>query len=168
MVWSVLLFTNYLSVMWLAQYTQDVTEWLLQTFGSWRGWGGGGIFAIGNIPFVEKSASIERVAFYYRFSVSCFFLPSTRLIETEMWKSFYSVFFWHILCAEGRDCVLIWGTLILSARRGWIKIWKPSVTCIVGLNYLHVIYSGCGVKMSLLVASFGLIIHYLDDRRMNY
>jgi hypothetical protein len=95
--------------------------------------------------------SRERMAFYYRFSVSCFFLPSTRLIETETLKSFYSVLFLHNLCAEGRGCVLIWGTLISSAWRGWVKIWKSSGTCIVGLYYLHVIYSSCGVT-SLVVA----------------
>jgi len=36
MVWSAFLFTDYLSVTSLAQYAQDVIEWLLRTFRSCR------------------------------------------------------------------------------------------------------------------------------------
>jgi len=116
MVWSVFLFTDYLSVTWLAQCTRDVIEWLLQTFRSWRE-GEGGMFVTGNNSFVQKSASMEQVVFYYRFLVSCLFLHTTRLIEIEAWKSFYSFLLAHPVCGRSWLCSDLRGCHIICKER---------------------------------------------------
>lgn len=51
------------------------------------------------------------------------------------------------LCSDLRD----------SARRDWVKIWRPSVNCVVGLYCSNVIYSDCGVTIPLI---WPFVLHY--------
>jgi hypothetical protein len=151
--------------MWLAQYTRDVIEWFLQTFRSCREVRG---YVRNREHFLCTEIGFDRVG--------GILLPVLRklLILTFNpinWNRDVEVilfcFFCHSLCAEGHDCVLIWRTLISSARWDWVKIWKLSVTCILCLYYLHVIYSGFGVTMSLLMAHLAsLSTTWMTDERI--